>query len=46
MKPTRYAVEELRTGNRTEYQTESSAIEHYKKLRKNKVSCWIVNIFE
>ena len=46
MKPTRYAVEELRTSNRTEYETEASAIRHYEKLRKNNISCWIVNIFE
>ena len=46
MTPSRYAVEELRTGRRTEHQTESQALEQYERLRKQKTPAWIVNIYE
>lgn len=46
MTPSRYAVEEFRTGHRTDFKTESEAIKHYNTLRKKKTSAWIVNIYE
>ena len=46
MTPIRYAVEYLRTGFRVEFLTESEAIKHYNKLKKEKTSSWIVNIYE
>ena len=46
MTASRYAVEYLITGFRVEFSTESEAIKHYNKLKKNKIPSWIVNIFE
>ena len=46
MTPTRYAVEDLRNGRRTEHQTESQALEQYERLKKEKTPAWIVNIYE
>ena len=46
MTPTRYAVEDLRNGRRTEHQTESQALEQYERLKKEKTPAWIVNICE
>lgn len=45
MKPFKYAVEELKNGNRTEHNTEIEAIKHFKKLKKKNISAWIVNIY-
>ena len=46
MTPTRYAVEDLATGIRTEHKSESDAIRHFERLRKKKIPAWIVNIYE
>ena len=46
MKPTRYAVEDLRNGQRTEHQTEAEALKQYERLKKEKTPAWIVDIYE